>query len=115
VITYVPDVQAEFPPAYVEYVNGPPAATATFVASNTPEAPCSVTWMLTLSGSVGVGVIVPVIVYAVEPTGEKVVAGLEKVIEPVAADAASGDSSSATSSGIDRSCAFMLSPKWLPD
>lgn len=48
------------------------------------------------------------IVYAVDPIGAKVVAGLEKVIEPVAADAASGDSSSATSSGIDRSWSFML-------
>jgi len=107
-MTYVPVVHAELPPAYVEYVNVPPVPTATFVASNTPEAPCSVTWMLTLSGSVGVGVIVPVIVYAVEPTGAKEVAGLEKAIEPVAAAAASGDSSNATSSGIDRSWSFML-------
>jgi len=47
-------------------------------------------------------------VYAVEPTGAKEVAGLEKAIEPVAADAASGDSSSATSNGIERSWTFML-------
>lgn len=59
VMTYVPVVHAEFPPAFVEYENVPPVPTATFAASRTCEDPCRLTWMFTLSGRLGVGVIVP--------------------------------------------------------
>jgi hypothetical protein len=69
--------------------------------------------MKTLSGPVGAGVTVPAIVYDTVPEYEAPDVGLEKAIEPAAA-AASGDSISATSSGIERSWSFMLSPRLLP-
>jgi len=113
VMTYVPVDHAEFPPTFVEYENAPPDPTATFCASSACEEPCWVTMMKTLSGAVGAGVTVPAIVYDTVPEYEAPDVGLEKAIEPAAA-AASGDSISATSSGIDRSWSFMLSPKLLP-
>jgi hypothetical protein len=57
---------------------------------------------------------VPLIVYAAVPANAWPDVGLEKVIEPVAAVATSGDSIRATSRGIDRSWSFMLSPRLLP-
>jgi len=63
VIVYVPVSQAELPPTLVAYVNEPPAPTATVASSRgLGEPPLSVTVITTLSGSVGVGLIVPVIV-----------------------------------------------------
>jgi hypothetical protein len=67
VIVYVPVTQEADPPTAVEYENVPPAPTATVAASTGLGEPPSVTVMTTLSGSVGVGVIVPLIVYAVVP------------------------------------------------
>jgi hypothetical protein len=60
VMTYVPVVQAELPPTLVAYVNVPPEPTATVCSSSgLGEPPLSVTVITTLSGSEGVGVIVP--------------------------------------------------------
>jgi hypothetical protein len=110
VITYVPLTQAALPPALVEYVKVPPAPAATVCSSSgLGEPPCSVTVITTLSGSVGVGVIVPLIVYAVVPEYDDPAEGLENVIEPVAAEASIGDSISATSRGSARNWSFMLS------
>jgi hypothetical protein len=60
VMTYVPVAKLE--PAAVAYENAPPAWTATLVASTTVPVLCDVTSMKTLSGSEGVGVMVPAIV-----------------------------------------------------
>jgi len=67
VMTYVPVAHAEFPPTFVEYENAPPDPTATFCASSACEEPCWFTMMKTLSGPVGAGEMVPLIVYAAVP------------------------------------------------
>jgi len=111
VITYVPVTQAAEPPALVEYEKVPSAATATVCSSRgLGEPPCSVTVIATLSGSVGVGVIVPLIVYDAVPVSAVPEAGLEKDIVPVAAEATIGDSIRATSRGSARNWSFILSP-----
>jgi hypothetical protein len=111
VIVYVPDSQAALPPALVAYVNAPPAPAET-VASSTGlgEPPFSVTVITTLSGSEGVGVTWPVIVYAWTPDNAVPEVGLEKVIVPVAAEANIGDRIRAIRRGAARSCSFIVSP-----
>jgi hypothetical protein len=110
VITYVPAVHEELPPTWVAYVNVPPAPTATVCSSSgLGEPPCCVTVIATLSGSDGVGVIVPLMVYAAVPEKTDPAVGLENVIEPVAAAAIKGDASSATKRGSARSWSFMVS------
>jgi hypothetical protein len=58
----VPGVQALLPPTNVEYENVPLLASANSCASSTSFEPCCSTKTKTLSGPVGVGVIVPFIV-----------------------------------------------------
>jgi hypothetical protein len=68
--------------------------------------------MFTLSGRLGVGVIVPAIVYDATPDSAVPAVGLENVIEPVAAAAANGESTRASKRGIARNWSFMIvSPK----
>jgi hypothetical protein len=62
VMTYVPVTHAELPPAFVAYEKVPVPVTETVCASRTLEEPTWFTEMKTLSGSVGVGEIVPLIV-----------------------------------------------------
>jgi len=60
VIVYDPEAKLE--PAIVAYENAPPAVTATLFASTTAPVDVFTTSTKTLSGSVGVGVMVPAMV-----------------------------------------------------
>jgi hypothetical protein len=62
-ITYVPVTHAALPPTLVAYEKVPPAPTATVCSSSgLGEPPWRVTVITTLSGSVGTGEMVPLIV-----------------------------------------------------
>ena len=95
----------------VEYEKVPLLASETSWTSSTRFEPCGLTAMKTLSGRVGIGVIVPLITYAWVPLREAPAAGVVNVIGPEDVAAMGNHSARATAKrAATRSLSFMVSP-----